>query len=77
MAELGPKMRDGLTVFAIRSANPWLPFADELLINKGYPPKVADSIISRLARRGWIEYGVSARTGWLTPEGRAMLRSIT
>jgi len=48
--------------------------ADELLIARGYPPKVAASIIDRLDRRGYIEYGVSARSGWLTPEGKVALR---
>lgn len=29
-----------------------------------------------LARRGYIEYGVSARTGWLTDKGKEALRGI-
>ena len=64
--DLGQKMRDGLEAYAIRGDT----FADDwLVVVKGYEPKVAASIIDRLARRGYIEYGVSARTGWLTPEG--------
>jgi hypothetical protein len=66
---LGRKMRDGLTAYLRRGDMP----ADEWLIERGYPPKMAASIIDRLVQRGWIEYGVSPRTGWLTNEGREAL----
>lgn len=76
----GQKLRDGLDVYeamrvhSVGHAGYCGDFADARLIAKGYPPKVADSIIERLARKGWIEYGVSARSGWLTDAGRAVLR---
>lgn len=66
---LGPKMSDGLRAYASRGDE----FADEWLVARGYPPKVAASIIDRLARKGFIDCGVSARSGWLTDEGRKAL----
>jgi len=66
---VGPKLFDGLTVYAIRSGRPGMLFADEMLEALGYPPKVAASIIDRMERKGWIEYGVSPRSGWLTEKG--------
>ena len=76
MAKLGPKLRDGLRSFADLEADRSGPFADLRLQALGYPPKVANSIMGRLERRGWIEYGVSVRSGWLTDEGRAVLRRL-
>lgn len=72
---IGPKLRDGLLAYVemerLRSQDVF-PFVDAILVEMGYPPKVADAIILRLARRGWIEWGVSMRTGWLTDKGRAI-----
>ena len=74
---VGPKLANGLRVYAMRSGRPAdMLFADEMLEALGYEPKVAASIIDRLARKGWIEYGVSARSGWLTPAGWIVARSL-
>jgi hypothetical protein len=79
---LGDKLADGLRVYADMDAHRRAldgycgDFADVRLVALGYPDKVADSIIDRLARKGWIEYGVSARSGWLTDEGIAVLGGI-
>jgi hypothetical protein len=48
-------------------------FADDVLIDRGYPPKQADRVLEDAADEGLIEYGVSARTGWLTDKGRRLL----
>ena len=40
----------------------------------GCPPKVLYAALERACRRGLIEYGVSMRTGWLTPEGEELAR---
>lgn len=50
--------------------------ADAILIGWGWHPKQADAILEKAADRGYIEYGVSARTGWLTDKGRALLHSV-
>jgi len=76
----GPKIRDGLRAYREQAehryeddqpAGYW--FADAVLMRMGYPEKVADSIIDRLGRVDLIEWGVSARTGWLTERGEAAL----
>lgn len=67
---LGPKLRDGLRAYVERGDMP----ADEWLVARGYHPNVAASIIDRLERKGFIEYGTSPRTGWLTPDGWAAVR---
>jgi len=66
-------MQDGLRAYEQRS---WNVLADQWLIDRGYHPKVAASIIDRLDRKGYIEYGVSARSGWLTDEGIDALRQL-
>ncbi len=38
----------------------------------GCPEKVAYAAMERAADRGFIEYGVSLRTGWITPKGEAL-----
>ena len=48
------------------------PFAYEVLYQK-YPPKKVDRKFDTLVRRGYLEFGVSARTGWLTGKGMAKL----
>jgi len=78
---LGQKLRDGLRVYADmsedrRSNDGYCgAFADARLVELGYPEKVADSIIERLARKGYTECGVSERSGWLTPSGIEALRT--
>lgn len=41
-----------------------------------YPPKKVDAKFEKIYRKGYIECGVSARTGWLTPKGRAKLQEL-
>ena len=53
------------------------PFAYRVLYDEGVPPKVVEAKFGRFFRRGWIEYGVSLRTGWLTTKGEDALRAIT
>lgn len=50
--------------------------ADAVLELHGYPPKQADRVLEDAADEGLIEYGVSARTGWLTDKGRRILWEI-
>ena len=40
----------------------------------GQPAKVCYSAMERAAGRGYIEYGVSLRTGWLTGKGKELLK---
>lgn len=49
-------------------------FADAVLMDMGYPEKQADRVLEDAAAEDLIEYGVSARTGWLTDKGLALLR---
>jgi hypothetical protein len=46
---------------------------DLLVERTGQPLKVCYRAMERADRRGLIDYGVSLRTGWLTPEGAALL----
>lgn len=39
----------------------------------GQPEKVCYRAMERASDRGYIEYGVSLRTGWLTDKGRALI----
>lgn len=41
-----------------------------------YSEKAVYRKMEKLAGRGYIEYGVSARTGWLTEKGREVLAAI-
>lgn len=50
--------------------------ADAVLEGMGWHPKQADAILLRAAKEGYIDYGVSARTGWLTDKGNALLASL-
>lgn len=48
-------------------------FADAVLGRvTGAPPKVVQAAMERAADRGLIDYGVSLRSGWLTPDGLAL-----
>ena len=51
------------------------PFAYEVLIQK-YPEKKVYAKIDKLVRKGYLEFGVSARTGWLTAKGKAKLHEL-
>jgi hypothetical protein len=50
--------------------------ADEILERWGWHPKQANAILEKVIDRGYVECGVSARTGWLTDKGKALLRSL-
>lgn len=39
-------------------------------------PKRVEYVLDKWCRRGWWEYGVSLRSGWLTPEGLAEVREL-
>lgn len=50
------------------------PWPYELLQERtGQPLKVCWRAMERASDRGFVDYGVSLRTGWLTPEGEALL----
>lgn len=42
-----------------------------------YSEKAVARKLDQLADKDWIDYGVSARMGWLTDEGHAVLASNT
>ena len=46
-------------------------------MDRGYPDKRFYSLLAKWARKGWWEYGVSLRGGWLTDVGRAALAAAT
>jgi hypothetical protein len=54
-------------------------FADAVLLERfpDYPPKVIYSAMDRAYRHGLIEYGVSLRAGWLTPQGLELTKDPT
>jgi hypothetical protein len=60
--------------YDLRRWTPSCRFADQVLIDRGYPAKQADAVLEDAAAEDLIEYGVSARTGWLTDKGRELLR---
>lgn len=41
-----------------------------------YGEKVVDAKIDKCDRKGYIEYGVSQRSGWLSKKGEAKLSKI-
>ena len=46
---------------------------DVLMERHGAPFKVVYAAMERTSDRGFIDYGVSLRTGWLTAKGRVLL----
>lgn len=42
----------------------------------GQCEKVCYRAMERANDRGYVEYGVSLRTGWLTPKGKALLEGM-
>ena len=49
------------------------PFVYEILAQEtGQPEKVCYRAMGRAERRGFIDFGVSLRTGWLTGSGKAL-----
>lgn len=52
-----------------------MPYPYEILsIATGQAEKVCYRAMERTHRRGYTEYGVSLRTGWLTEKGKAFLQ---
>jgi len=41
-----------------------------------FPFKVIEAKYLKAAKKGWIDYGVSLTTGWLTPAGKKELRRL-
>ena len=50
-------------------------FAFDILYEQ-YPPKQVDAKFEKIYRKGYIECGVSVRTGWLTGKGLAKLYEL-
>lgn len=46
-------------------------------LDRGYPEKRLWRLLEKWERKGWWEYGVSLRGGWLTETGRAALTAAT
>jgi hypothetical protein len=73
---LGQKALDCLRLAADHqdlSYAEWQARYDELC--KQYSAKAVDAMYESLSSHGYIEYGVSARMGWLTDKGRATVAS--
>jgi hypothetical protein len=70
MNQLGEKALDCLRVAAIEGEERWTAYAE---ICERYSEKAVDATYESLCKRGYMECGVSARTGWLTDKGREML----
>jgi len=45
------------------------PFADAVGASLGIHPKRVDYLLQKWTDKGWWNYGVSARSGWLEPAG--------
>ena len=46
------------------------------MVAMGFPEKVVYAKMDKFAKRGWIEVGVSTRTGWITRKGREALKAL-
>ena len=51
------------------------PCAYQILYGR-YPPKQVDAKFEKIYRKGYIECGVSVRTGWLTGKGMEKLYEL-
>lgn len=51
-------------------------FADAPLLEMGYTDDQVQSMFDLIEDMGWIDYGVSQRTGWLTDEGEAAWQAM-
>ena len=64
-------VRDSLAYIGIIAEHQW-PY--EILQRvTGQPEKVCYRACERAERRGFIEYGTSLRSGWLTEKGKSLL----
>lgn len=52
---------------------PWLHLVRRLAFATGQPEKVCYAACERSSRRRLIDYGISVRGAWPTPEGLALL----
>lgn len=69
--KLGPKALDCLRIAEARELNKWEPLY--VAMCSKYSEKIVTRKMLELSRRGYIEYGVSVRTGWLTDKGKLAL----
>jgi hypothetical protein len=51
-------------------------FADAIAQRRGIHDKRSYCLLSKWTDKKWWEYGVSARSGWFTPEGIAELKKL-
>ena len=71
-----PAGRGWIVTLDQRDNSEWPPYPYEALsVETGQPEKVCYRAMERACDRGYIEYGVSLRTGWLTKEGKALLEN--
>jgi hypothetical protein len=74
-------MKDITDLQVVRAVQQWQdnrngPWPYETLAREtGQPEKVCFRAMERADRRGYLEYGVSLRTAWLTDKGKALLTS--
>lgn len=77
---MSSKVKDGLEAYRAMEVDRGirLPYAlvDERLKAMGYTDAQVESILDVLVRLEYIDWGVSVRTGWLTPSGRAALERL-
>jgi ribosome modulation factor len=60
--------------FDLRKENRDMVWPEQLLMQQsGEPEKVVFAAMERAFDRGYLEYGVSLRSGWLTPKGAQYL----
>lgn len=71
--KLGQKAIDCLKLAAISPPSSDERWSTYNALCEKYTPKVVDRKLTELSRRGYIEYGVSVRTGWLTVNGQKAL----
>jgi hypothetical protein len=72
--DIGRPSLDGFSIGALVTDRPPTKFVDAILKDgTGQPAKVVYRAMERAYSRGYIEYGVSLRSGWLTEKGLALL----
>lgn len=74
---LGQKSLDCLKLAELREIYDWKAWtkAYNSLCTK-YSEKAVIKKMEQLANKGYINYGITARTGWLTDKGREVLREV-
>lgn len=68
-----PKFKPG-ELFGFNTWDAWERIYHEASVR--FSEKAIICKMEDLADKGYIEYGVSARTGWLTPKGEQALRDV-